>query len=412
MSKHCVIFRIAIYVGLLMSSAASMAQDFSVDADHSFLGRVHKIINRSPARHIDTNYIEVPRLPWRISLRSRVAQTDLRMHSSIDGATVYNQILAATHEGIELDGPLEISPIMMTPVSTSVGISVGYKGISASYSLPLNKSNGQSLSVRSIGRFHSAHLRWHKFEDKSPAVPAHFTMMVPDPDGTGAKHPLPFDMNDDWNLDSPIKIQTLVFDAFYIFNNKRFSYGAAFNQKTIQKRSAGSPIAGIMAYYADLRMDDDSNGELITYMGNIGRIRQWQGSIGAGYAYNYVPAKGWLIGATVMPMVTFVNRMKLTTYGSDFIPLAIDEIKRIGLDDYIKGDNLPTTIWKVGSVTRNNNVSVNFTARLSVTYNWDRYFANINGQFNNFQYKHKSSKASMHGHLNDWYINASVGVRL
>ena len=411
MSKHCVIFRIAIYVGLLMSSAASMAQDFSVDADHSFLGRVHKIINRSPARHIDTNYIEVPRLPWRISLRSRVAQTDLRMHSSIDGADLYNPILAS--KGLELNGPLEISPIMMTPVSTSVGISVGYKGISASYSLPLNKSNGQSLSVRSIGRFHSAHLRWHKFEDKSPAVPAHFTMMVPD--DTGAKHPLPFDMNDDWYLDSPIKIQTLVFDAFYIFNNKRFSYGAAFNQKTIQKRSAGSLIAGIMAYYADLRMDDDTNAELIAYMGNIGRIRQWQGSIGAGYAYNYVPAKGWLIGATVMPMVTFVNRMKLTQYKSNFIELATREMDQIGMDEYIQGEGLyidQYKIKKVGSVTRNNNVSVNFTTRLSVTYNWDRYFANINGQFNNFQYKHKSSKASMHGHLNDWYINASVGVRL
>ena len=147
-------------------------------------------------------------------------------------------------------------------------------------------------------------------------------------------------------------------------------------------------------------------------MGGIGRIRQWQGSIGGGYAYNYVPAKGWLIGATAMPMITFVNRMKMDRYSSDFVDLATQEIHSQTIDEFYNGEDLPCTLTHEGAVSHNNRMAMNFTTRLSVTYNWSRYFANVNGQFNNFQYSHKSTNNSMRGHLNDWYINASIGVRL
>ena len=64
-------------------------------------------------------------------------------------------------------------------------------------------------------------------------------------------------------------------------------------------------------------------------------------------------------------------------------------------------------IQSTGSHSHSNHLALNFTGRASVTYNWDRFFVSANGQFNNFNYKHYA----MHGHLNDWYINAAVGVR-
>ena len=86
----------------------------------------------------------------------------------------------------------------------------------------------------------------------------------------------------------------------------------------------------------------------------------------------------------------------------------IEGLEDVDLDniDYDFTDKY--TIQSEGVHSRNNRLALNFTTRLSVTYNWKRYFINANGQFNNFNYKHKA----MHGHLNDWYINASVGVRL
>lgn len=400
----------------------ALAQDVSIDTDGGILHRIGKMINGNGISHgVDTNYIKIPKQPWQVSVKSRVAQTDLQMHSTIDGGAVYGPILEGT--GISLVGPLLVKPRVMTPISSSIGVKVGYRGLSASYMLPLGGDKGRSLSLRSIGRFHSIHLRWHQFEEKSPEVPGTLNMQglpveavdlmdfVPGPrdEATGIQQ---FGVVGRWDLTSPIKIKTLVFDGFYIFNYKRFSYGAAYNQKTIQKRSAGSFIAGLMAYYADLRFDHNSNAELITYMGGVGRIRQWQGSIGGGYAYNYVPAKGWLIGATAMPMITLVNRMKMDRYSSDFVEQAAEDLHNQTIDEFYNSEDLECTIKHEGTVSHNNRVAMNFTLRLSVTYNWSRYFANVNGQFNNFQYSHKSANNSMHGHLNDWYVNASVGVRL
>ncbi len=399
----------------------TMAQEADGEKDGKLLSRVKKVMSKLNNHDVDTNYIMIPKEPWQVSVKSRVAQTDLQMYSTIDGHAVYAPILEGT--GLEVVGPLHVRPRVMTPVSSAVGVKVGYRGLSASFSLPIDGHKGSTLSLRSIGKYYSVHLRWRHFEEKSPEVPGSIHMkglspeaaslmdFVPGPvdPTTGAQE---YGIVGKWNLSSPIKIKTLVFDGFYIFNYKHFSYGAAYNQKTIQKRSAGSLIAGVMGYYADLRFDDSSNGELITYMGGVGRIRQWQGSVGAGYAYNYVPAKGWLIGATAMPMVTFVNRMKMDRYSSDFVELTKQQMHEQSIVDMYKGEDTECTLKHEGAVTYNNNVTMNFTARLSVTYNWNRYFVNVNGQFNTFHYSHESSKNSMHGHLNDWYVNASIGVRL
>lgn len=410
-------------VGLLLLALPAMAQETDDDdKEGGLLSHVDRVIDKFHSNNVDTNYIMLPKQPWQVSVKSRVAQTDLLMYSTIDGGAVYGPILAGT--GLEIVGPLQIRPRVMTPVSTSVGVKVGYRGVSASYTMPVGGGDkGRSLSLRSLGKFYSIHLRYRQFEEKSPeqegivhikGLPAEAASMmgfVPGPvdAATGAQE---YSIGGGWDLKSPIKIKTLVFDGFYIFNYKRFSYGAAYNQKTIQKRSAGSFIAGVMAYYADLKFNNSSNGELITYMGGIGRIRQWQGSVGGGYAYNYVPAKGWLIGATAMPMVTFVNQMKMDRYSSDFVEKTTQEMHEQSIVDFYNSADEEYTLKHEGGITHNNRMTVNFTARLSVTYNWSRYFVNVNGQFNNFHYSHKSSKNHMHGHLNDWYINAAVGVRL
>ena len=43
-----------------------------------------------------------------------------------------------------------------------------------------------------------------------------------------------------------------------------------------------------------------------------------------------------------------------------------------------------------------------------VTYNFGDWFFNANAQYNNFVFKHNSNKGS----ITDWYVNASIGIRL
>ena len=415
--------KIVVSLCLLMVAGISAAQ--TENNKSNLFTKAKAFFNRSVVHGVDTNYVKTPSQPWQISVKSRMAQTDLQMHSTIDGTDLFDgESMMPFIMGV---GDMAIDPRIMTRVSTSVGVKVGYKGLSVSYSFPVGGDKSQNLTLRGVGNWYSVNLRWHKF--KSNTMSTHYSGKVRSRGLIGYDEEANKYMFSDWGetyewdeteteeVSPPISIKTLIFDGFYIFNHKKFSYAAAYNQKTIQARSVGSPIAGLMAYYADFDYSDKRNAELIYWMDGIGRLRQYQLAVGGGYAYNFVPAKGWLISALAMPMVTLLNQTCINTYESNLeevmnkhlVEYAIGELF---VDGGMKVDKLDFSdeyeIHSTGEYSRNNRVALNFTARLSITYNWSRYFVNANGQFNNFNYKHNA----MHGHLNDWYINASVGVRL
>ena len=420
---HAMNKKIVVSLCLLMVAGISAAQ--TENNKSNLFTKAKAFFNRSVVHGVDTNYVKTPSQPWQISVKSRMAQTDLQMHSTIDGTDLFDgESMMPFIMGV---GDMAIDPRIMTRVSTSVGVKVGYKGLSVSYSFPVGGDKSQNLTLRGVGNWYSVNLRWHKF--KSNTMSTHYSGKVRSRGLIGYDEEANKYMFSDWGetyewdeteteeVSPPISIKTLIFDGFYIFNHKKFSYAAAYNQKTIQARSVGSPIAGLMAYYADFDYSDKRNAELIYWMGGIGRLRQYQLAVGGGYAYNFVPAKGWLISALAMPMVTLLNQTCINTYESNLeevmnkhlVEYAIGELF---VDGGMKVDKLDFSdeyeIHSTGEYSRNNRVALNFTARLSITYNWSRYFVNANGQFNNFNYKHNA----MHGHLNDWYVNASVGVRL
>ena len=417
-----------LFIGLFAALVASSSMAQTESGKGNLITKAKSFVERSVVHGLDTNYVKTPSRPWQISVKSRVSQTDLQMHSIVDGGELFDG--EGTMPFIRGVGDMATDPRIMTKVSTSLGVKVGYKGISASYSFPIGGDKSQNISLRSTGRWYAVNLRWHKFKTKT--VRTHYSGAVQGreiEDYDEATEDYKFsdwgeaygwDETEKEQLPSNMSIKTLIFDGFYIFNHKKFSYAAAYNQKTIQARSAGSPIVGLMGYYADFKYNDPRNAELIYWMDGIGRLRQYQLGVGAGYAYNFVPAKGWLISAMAMPMLTVVNRTRINTYNSNFKDLAKDNLLAYiiveamkeegveGLDDVNLDFTDDCEIQSTGVHSRNNRLALNFTTRLSVTYNWKRYFINANGQFNNFNYKHKA----MHGHLNDWYINASVGVRL
>ena len=417
-----------LFIGLFAALVASSSMAQTESGKGNLITKAKSFVERSVVHGLDTNYVKTPSRPWQVSIKSRVSQTDLQMHSVIDGGELFDG--EGTMPFIRGVGDMETDPRIMTKVSTSLGVKVGYKGISASYSFPIGGDKSQNISLRSTGRWYALNFRWHKFKTKT--VRTHYAGAVQGreiEDFDEATEDYKFsdwgeaygwDETEKEQLPSDMSIKTLIFDGFYIFNHKKFSYAAAYNQKTIQARSAGSPIVGLMGYYADFKYNDDRNAELIYWMDGIGRLRQYQLALGAGYAYNFVPAKGWLISAMAMPMLTVVNRTRINSYESNFkekakenllgyiIVEAMKEEGVEGLDDVNFDFTDELKIEGTGAHSRNNRLAPNFTTRLSVTYNWSRYFINANGQFNNFNYKHRA----MHGHLNDWYINASVGVRL
>ncbi len=94
-------------------------------------------------------------------------------------------------------------------------------------------------------------------------------------------------------------------------------------------------------------------------------MKMWQGSLGAGYAYNWVPHKNWLISAMILPVITFYNRGKVFYYERDHPENEVSE-----------------EVHFVNSELTDNKIVPNFDTRLSVTYNRARYYLNAYGTYN------------------------------
>lgn len=384
---------------LLLVSTTGVAQ--TEKGKGNLFKKIESIASRNMVHGVDTNYVKTPSRPWQVSIRTRVAQTDLDMHSRIDGERVFDGTFL--NPQVKGTGVLETDPRFITQVSTSLGVKVGYRGLSASYSFHIGGQKGQSIALKSAGSWYSLNMRWHRFKMTTPTIRFAGQMLVRDDEQSPwSEVPESYEFKDRMPLESPIKISTLMFDGFYIFNRKKFSYAAAYTQKTFQVRSAGSFLAGLTAYYADFDYSNKRNADFFAAMDDIGRLRQYQVSVGAGYAYNFVPAKGWILSAMFMPTMTVLNRTKVNTYQTNY--KEVDEREWEYEEDYAD----KYEVISKESHSHNNRIALNFNARVSITYNWDRYFINANGQFDNNNFRH----SGLRGHLNDWYINASVGVRL
>lgn len=98
-------------------------------------------------------------------------------------------------------------------------------------------------------------------------------------------------------------------NLYYIFNNRRFSYPAAFSQSTNQRCNAGSFIAGFSVSTHNLNFDYTKLPEIIQETMNPGmkvkHIKYTNISLNAGYAYNWVFARNCLACLSFNPAVAY-----------------------------------------------------------------------------------------------------------
>lgn len=334
---------------------------------------------------VDRRYIDVPDQPWQVIVRSSVKQT----------------IVSMNNEGSMAGKDYSIKPYLRTTPSYSIGLWAGYRGFGLGYSMNMGGDKGSNITVGATGRAYGINVRIHSFENHNPNFNLNSDL-------------IPEEAKEAWQevqLTDPIRVKTVIADGYYMFNSRKFSYPAAYKQRVIQKRSAGSLMAGLMYNYTRIDYSSDSNGDLIYLMGGLGKVKLWQGSVGMGYAYNWVPARGLLINIMAMPMLTFVNKLKAYGYATNVEELMKDPAfwdttsTNEEWDDWFYG-NLYVT--PMGDKTFNSGVSIGFDGRVSLTYNFGRYFFNAYGQFNNIRYRHNNTT----GYLNDWFVNTSIGVRL
>lgn len=136
------------------------------------------------------------------------------------------------------------------------------------------------------------------------------------------------------------------FNIYYIFNHGRFSYPAAFAQSTIQKISCGSWLAGFGYTRNSIEFDHELLQSVINQKMRekavpldsglmFKSVKYYDFSLSGGYAYNWVFAKNWLLGASVQAAIAH-KQSSGEVEGKDhrgfsFQNINLDGIGRFGL---------------------------------------------------------------------------------
>ena len=102
-----------------------------------------------------------------------------------------------------------------------------------------------------------------------------------------------------------VKLKMANLAGYYVFNHRRFSYPAAFTQSYIQRRSAGSWLAGIsyqggsIETTEELKQRTPNAPDLKIHIGLLG--------LGGGYGYNWALGKKWLLHFSMLPTFVIYN---------------------------------------------------------------------------------------------------------
>lgn len=98
-------------------------------------------------------------------------------------------------------------------------------------------------------------------------------------------------------------------NAYWIFNNKKFSYPAAYSQSTNQKRSCGSFMAGFSYSHHDISFDHtklpSDMMEQIRPSLKFNSLEYRDYNLSFGYGYNWVFAKNCLLNVSLMPAIAY-----------------------------------------------------------------------------------------------------------
>ena len=379
------------------------------DSTATIIRRLHQLQNfldNKAKKKVDPNFIEVPDKPWRVIMRYKENAVDVDFSNTLESLEPGNN----SH----LDWKLCFEP----PVAASIGFWVGYRGTGISFSKSLAKNAGRYFSISTTGAKYGFNFRLRRFSTSAVRLEtdAHIE----------GQEVAEYDEED--NMLSPVWIRSAYVNGYYVFNGRRYSQAAAYNQSVIQRRSAGSFLLGATWYQSSFDYSDIKNSIFMELARSVGHIKVHQANIGIGYGYNFVPFRGFVINAMAMPTFSVYNRVKIYKYDFNY-SLFIDgkETDNYGewnseTKTWANGEiHKPLTItddtidypddaecWEVDSEIENSWFHVNLDFRLGIAYNWRNYFIGLQGQYNNFHYKKDNSKVNIF----DAYARLSLGVRL
>ena len=281
---------------------------------HNFIRKIDDAILKYKKTKVDTDYVDIPERDFMLTLKFREAFQTYDMEfpvlvSEVELPDPYPMVLPSN-----TNSNLFIKTNLNT-VKSSAQIGFDWHGLAVSIPLPINNSFAKAYSLASNGSKFGFTVRYRTVKEPKGTVNNAFLQTCEEVEERvgGLKeryeNGLPLMENHDpvfphksdvipenWDL------RTVYADAYYVFNNKRFSMPAARTGRLIQKRSVGSFF--VMANYNQSRLH---MYRMLNYTEEVFRHNQF--SIGAGYGYNWAINGGKLLfSISVIPMFSLVNR--------------------------------------------------------------------------------------------------------
>ena len=389
-------------VVLLLSVTGLWAQNSGFSAKLSALGQ-H--LDSSAVRKYNSRFIEVPDRPWRVILRSKM---DENIVDFVNSNTI-------KYEGTDVNTRLSLK--FDSELNKSIGVWIGYRGLGFGYYYKPNKKPDLNIAISATAAKIGFNLRLRSMQTSN----LHFRMDQSDGDTT---------VTDEMDavFTTHIDIISAYLNAYYVFNGERYSQGAAYNQVVVQRKSAGSLLLGLTAYGSGVDLNTSPlNGGVVTMADSLGYISLGKISLGLGYGYNWVPAKGWIVNAMVMPNISLMDNIIRKKYDCNY-----DYTSQTDVDDYGKWDpenrrwengkpRKPIVIggevadwrqdidmWEMRTESQRTALAFNIDLRMGVAYCWKRFFVSANAIIEHYNYGHERNRVD----LIDWYATASLGIRL
>ena len=287
----------------------------------------------------DTNYVIRPE--GKLTLKLRLNQTGNDFHAKGTVNDIYSKAdLKTSHK-------------------TTMSIGASYRGISAAVAINPAKIKGVYKDYEFNLNYYSSRLSLDLSYQRSETLTGD---IVGD---RGEQHL----QSDD------VTLKVLNIAGYYTFNHRRFSYPAAFTQSYVQRRSAGSWLAGISYQGGSIKTTDNLKArspnapDVRIYIGHLG--------IGGGYGCNWVPSRKWLLHLSLLPTFVVYNRNNMTVN---------DERKE----------------------AQHMQFNMIFNERAAIVYNFSpRYFAGATAVVNNSVFKDDAVTVNQ----NKWRARAFIGMR-
>lgn len=222
----------------------------------------------------DTAYIARPKEAWMIRVRGNVSGSELNV---------------SRKNGPRAEGHLR------SGYKATLSVGASYRGIAAG--LAVNP-------MKFIGKGHHFEMNVNAYANKYGVDVVYLDSKTLSGNTYWGADKIPVGEGD-------MTISMLNVNGYYAFNGDRFSFPAAFSQSYIQKRSAGSILAGFSYMGGSVKTTESRPQplpDLRVYLGYFG--------IGMGYGYNMVIRRRWLLHASALPTFVVLNRSNIRVSGT------------------------------------------------------------------------------------------------